>query len=148
MMIGTILEGEKDYEKAADYYRKALDINPDYAPAANNLAYHLATRANEVEKALSLIRKAKEKYPEDPAIADTLGVVYYLKGLYGNAETEFSDALKKMPDHPIILFHLGRTYVQKKEKDLARKYLKRAIELDPEFDGSEEANRLLAELTQ
>jgi len=146
MMIGTIYDSEKEYEKAVYHYRQALNIDPDYAPAANNLAYHLAVRTDDIEKALELARSAKEKFPEDPAIADTLGVVYYQKGLYGNAETEFTDALKKLPNNAIIHFHLGRNYEKKGELQLAKKSLNRALELSNNFEGYEEAKLLIKAL--
>ncbi len=146
MMIGTIYDSEKKYEKAADHYRLALEIDPDYTPAANNLAYHLAAHTNDIEKALELARRAKEKFPEDPAIADTLGLVYYQKGLYGNAETQFSDALVKLSNNATIHFHLGRTYAKNGKKQLAKESLKRAVELSNNFEGYKEAKQLLAEL--
>ncbi|MBU1698171.1 MAG: tetratricopeptide repeat protein, partial [Proteobacteria bacterium] len=146
MMIGTIYDQEKKYEKAAAHYGMALKINPDYAPAANNLAYYLAVHTQDFDKALELARNAKEKFPEDPAIADTLGLVYFQKGLYENAATEFIDALKKLTDNAEIHFHLGRTYAKKGENQLAKKYLSRALELSNDFEGHEEAKQLINEL--
>jgi tetratricopeptide (TPR) repeat protein len=146
MMIGTIYDSEKQYEKAAEHYGKALAIKPDYAPAANNLAYHLAVRTNEIDKALELARKAKENFPEDPAIADTLGLIYYQKGLYKNAESEFIDSLKKLSNNAIVNFHLGRTYVKLEKKQLAEKYLKTALKLDNKFESYKEAEKLIAGL--
>ncbi|HGY10857.1 MAG TPA: tetratricopeptide repeat protein, partial [Desulfobacterales bacterium] len=146
MMIGTIYDSEKEYEKAAFHYRQALEIDPEYAPAANNLAYHLVVRTKEIEKTLELARKAKERFPEDPAIADTLGLVYYEKGLYGTAEIEFMDALKKLSDKPNVHFHLGRNYAKKGEKELSKKSLKHALELSNNFEGAKEAKQLLTEL--
>ena len=106
----------------------------------------MVARTNEIEKALELARRAKEKFPEDPAIADTLGLVYYHKGLYGNAEIEFTDALTKLSNNATIHFHLGRTYAKKGEKQLAKKSLKKAFELSNDFEGYEEAKQLLGEL--
>jgi len=146
MMLGTIYDSEKQYDKAADHYQKALEIKPDYVPAANNLAYHLAVRTNEIDKALELARKAKESFPEDPAIADTLGLIYYQKGLYQNAESEFTDSLKKLSDNAIVNFHLGRTYAKLEKKQLAKKYLKQALKIDKEFEGYREAKDILSNL--
>jgi len=39
MMLGMIYENEKNYSKAQEYYEKVLKINPNYVPAANNLAF-------------------------------------------------------------------------------------------------------------
>jgi len=146
MMIGTIYDSEKKYDEAANHYRQALKINPDYTQAANNLAYHLAVHTQNFEEALELARRAKEKFPEDPAIADTLGLVYYQKGLYGNAEIQFKDALKKLPGNADIHFHLGRNYAKKGDNQLSKKSLTRALELSNDFDGHKEAKKLIDEL--
>jgi len=146
MMIGTILDMDKEYEKAAEHYKKALEINPDFAPAANNLAYHLAERTDQYNKALEYARIAKKRLPEDPGVMDTLGLVFYKKGLYGNAVNEFLDALKKIPDNPIVHFHLGLAYSKKGEPDLARKALEKALQLQSDFEGHEQAKEILARL--
>ena len=36
--LGTIFFRRKDYRKAKEFYRKALDINPDYQVARENIA--------------------------------------------------------------------------------------------------------------
>ena len=36
--MGTIFFRRKDYKKAKEFFRRALDINPDYQPARENIA--------------------------------------------------------------------------------------------------------------
>ena len=121
----------------------ALDINPDFSLAANNLAYLLAKQDKNMNKALSLAQKAKEKLPDDPKIMDTLGFVYYKKGLYDSAIAEFSDSLDKIPDNAMVRFHLGMTYYNKGDKDRAKAELKKALDLDQKFDKADEARHIL-----
>ena len=85
MALGTIDDQEGDRKKAESYYRKALEIDRDFAPAANNLAWNLVDGGGNIDEALGLAQKAKEKMPKSPAVMDTLGWVYYLKGSYLNA---------------------------------------------------------------
>ncbi|MBU2632077.1 MAG: tetratricopeptide repeat protein, partial [Proteobacteria bacterium] len=146
MMIGIIYDSYKNFEKAADHYRKALEINPDYAPAANNLAYHLLQRTNQIDEALRLARVAKEKLPEDPGVMDTLGMVYYKKSLYGNAVNEFLDSLKKFPENPVVNYHLGMAYHKKENKELAIAALKKALQISDKFEDAGHAKQLLSEL--
>ncbi|MBI9088818.1 MAG: tetratricopeptide repeat protein [Desulfobacterium sp.] len=146
IMLGTIFDSRKQYDKAADQYRKALAINPDFAPAANNLAYHLAERTDQFDEALKYARIAKSKLPNDPGIMDTLGLVYYKKGLYGNAISEFLDSIELIPKNPIIHFHLGLAYDGKGEKELAQNALKHALQLDSQFEGAEKAKEVLKEI--
>ena len=44
-----------------------------------------------------------------------------------------------MADNPTMRYHLGMAYYKNGEKENARRELKKALELDPKFSGSEEA---------
>jgi len=143
MLLGTIYDAQKRFDLAEKHYSTALDINPDFSPAANNLAYLLATQDKDINKALSLAQKAKETLPGDPKIMDTLGFIYYKKGLYDSAISEFTDSLKKIPDNAMVRFHLGLTYYHKGDKDRAKTELKKALDLDQKFDKADEARQLL-----
>ena len=146
MMLGTIYDKEQLHEKAASHYRKALEINPDFAPAANNLAYHLSEREKNYDETLKYARKAKAILPEDPSVMDTLGLVYFRKGLYGNAVEEFKDCLEIIPDNPLVHYHLGITYAKKGDKKLAVLALSKALEINRNFKGAEKAEAILADM--
>jgi len=147
MMMGTIYDMDKKYDLAAEHYLKALELNPGFAPAANNLAYHLAERTQKYDDALKYAQIAKEKLPDEPGVIDTLGLAYYKKKLYGNAVSEFLDAAAKLPDNPVIHFHLGLAYDKKGEPDLAIKSLKKALELNSSFEGADQARSVLLQLS-
>ena len=76
---------------------------------------------------------------------DTLGLVYYKKGLYDNAIGEFNDSIAKLPDNATIRYHLGLAYYKKGENEKARAALEKALSLDGPFDGAAEARRILEE---
>jgi uncharacterized protein HemY len=84
-------------------------LDPDNLIGLNNLAYVLASDPKRVEEGLTLARKAKELAPESPQVLDTLGWLYYRKGLYELAVKELEAALAK-EQWPSIQFHLGLTY--------------------------------------
>ena len=65
---------KKQPQKANGYYQKVLDLNKNFAPAANNLAYNYAQYGGNVDVALGLAQKAREVNPNDASIADTLGL--------------------------------------------------------------------------
>ncbi len=146
MLLGTIYEQQKKFDLAEKHYRAALEISPDFAPAANNLAYMLSSRNLNIDEALALAKKAKEKLPTDPNVADTLGWLYYRKGLYDMAIGEFSDSLHKLPDNPEIHYHLGLALHKKGDMEGARASLERALNLNAKFDGADEARKLLEEI--
>ena len=146
MLLGIIYDTQKNTDKSEEHYRAALEINPDFAPAANNLAYNLADQDKNLDEALQLARLAKEKLPDDPHVMDTLGWVYYKKGLYDSAVGEFSDSLTKLNNHPVVNYHLGMAYYKKGDTAKAREQLEKALNIQPDFPGSEKARQALAEL--
>ena len=146
MFLGMIYDSKRDPENAEKHYRAALDVNPEFAPAANNLAYLLADQNRDLNEALKLANIAKKADPEDPSIADTLGWVYYKRGLYPNAVSELTFAAEKLPDNATVRYHLGMSYLKKGDTEKARQELEKALSLDSSFEGSEEAKKALAGL--
>ena len=143
MALGTIYDHQGASQKAESHYRKALEINKDFAPAANNLAWHLAMQGGNIDEALSYAQSAKEKMPKSAAVMDTLGWIYYLKGRYLSAIAELRDSVELAPDNPMVHYHLGLAYYKNNQQDEAGTFLKKALELAPDFAGAEEARRVL-----
>jgi len=141
-----IYDVQQKYDKAKEYYRKALKITPNFAPAANNLAYLYAEKGENVDEALNLAQSAKEQFPDDPSISDTLGWVYYKKNIFGRAIVYLKEANEKITDNPTMRYHLGMAYYKNGDKEQARKELKKALELDPKFRSAEEAKDTLSKL--
>jgi tetratricopeptide (TPR) repeat protein len=146
MLLGIIYDTQKQSDLAEKHYRAALDINPEFAPAANNLAFILADQDRDLDEALRLAQLAKRLLPGSPHVMDTLGWVYYKKGLYDSAIGEFSDSLEKIPENAAVNYHLGMAYYKKGENSKARTELEKALRLDENFMGADEARRVLAEL--
>ena len=143
-LLGTLYEQQEKMDLAEIQYVKALEINPDYIPAVNNLAYLYAEQNRELNKALDLARKAKKLMGSQPAIMDTLGWVYYKKQLYDSAAAEFAGCIEKDPNNPIFHYHLGLAYNQLGKANPAKESLLKALDLQPDFKGSEDARKLLS----
>jgi tetratricopeptide (TPR) repeat protein len=77
---------------------------------------------------------------------DTLGWVYYKKGLYKNAIAELTDCLKQLPDNATVTYHLGMAYYKTGDLEKARAELEKALQLDESFSGAAEARNILAKL--
>jgi tetratricopeptide (TPR) repeat protein len=135
-------------KEAESYYRKALDMRQDFAPAANNLAWVLAEHGGNIDEALGFAQAAKERMPEDPSIMDTLGWIYYKKGLYRSAIVELEQSHEKLQTNPIIAYHLGMAYLKNNQRQEAKKALETALKISEQFPGSEEARKVLEELRE
>lgn len=98
-----------DSAKSLDYYRKALDSDPENPTALNGAGYVLACENKDLTKALSFCKKALSKAPDSAACLDSLGWVYFKLGLDKDAEKYLTQAKEKMPDNPEIADHLRQT---------------------------------------
>jgi cellulose synthase operon protein C len=127
-----------------DVYRKALEIEPTYAPAANNLAYLMVQNGEDINSALALAQIARQKMPDSPSAADTLAWIYYQKGFYSLAASLLQEALQKAPDNPTHHYHLGMVYQKQNNKVASRKQLERALQLNPNDPEAAQIRQALA----
>jgi tetratricopeptide (TPR) repeat protein len=146
MGLAILYDAQKKYDKAKEYYQKVLKINPRFAPAANNLAYLYAEKGENIDEALALAQSAKEQFPDDPHISDTLGWVYYKKNIFTRAITYLKEANEKISDNPLMRYHLGMAYFKNGDKGNAKAELRKALELNPRFPGAEEAKDTLTQI--
>ena len=127
-------------------YEKALEINPNFAPAANNLAWMLLMENEDPDRALALAKNAKAKLPDDPRVADTLGLALITKGFYASAISELSDSASKLPEDPTVHYHLGLAYWKNGEKEEALEALDKALKMKKDFPERDEARKLVEEI--
>ncbi len=141
-MVGVLLELQGKRDEAKKAYEATVEGTENAPVAANNLAFIYAEQGTNLDVALQLASAAKQRLPEDASVDDTLGWVYYKKGLPALAVKPFEESLKKRPDNPEVLFHLGMTYAKLGDNVKARATLERALKLDPKI-GGDEARRVL-----
>ena len=144
---GTMEELRGDNRKAEEVYRKALEIEPNYAPAANNLAYLMLQNGEDVNAALVLARIARQRMPDSTSAADTLAWAYYQKGLYGLAVPLLQEAVEKAPDNPTYHYHLGMVFQKQNNKEASRKQLQRALRLNPNYPAAGQIRQVLSQMS-
>ncbi len=146
MLKGVIFEAQAQHAAARAAYEQALEINPRFAPAANNLAWIYAEHGGNIDKALSLAQIAKEQFPNNPSISDTLGWIYYKKNAFLKAASLLEESAEKLSENPVVRYHLGMTYFKLGKKEGAKTELEAALKLNPKFSGAETAEQTLKEL--
>ena len=134
MAIGSILDLEGDYDKAETYYRRVLEHSPGHLYAANNLAFILAEKKGGVEEGFRLATIARNAKPGDPDVLDTMGWLYFKKGIYLSARSELEESLKLNPKSALANFHYAMTLYQMKEYEEARQFFEKALKIQKSTD--------------
>ena len=132
-------------QRAEEAYRRALQVDPNYGPAANNLAYLMLENKESADEALILARIARQKMPDSPSAADTLAWIYYQKGLYAVAENLLQEAVNKAPDNATYHYHIGMVYQKQKKTIASKKHLQRALQINPHFPDADKIRETLNE---
>ncbi|XKG39574.1 type IV pilus biogenesis/stability protein PilW [Marinobacter sp.] len=140
IQLATAYVAQENYERARVHLERALEIEPNSAPA-HAVKGLIMQREGEEELADSSFRKALSI---DPGY--TRGRVYYAAFLYGEgqyerARDEFARAAAdtSYPDRASVFYNLGRTEQRLGNSEAAADAFKRAVEL-----GRGDARALLA----
>ena len=117
-----------DRPGAIAHMRAALAIDDRNVAVLNNLAYYLSD--DDPDGALKYAEQAAEASPDNPGIQDTLGWIYYRKGLYRNAVPHLKSAVSTQPT-PQREFHLALCYLKLGDREVGQNLLHSAISKDP-----------------
>ncbi len=143
MGIGSISDLRGNTGTAQAYYRKILELDPGHARAANNLAFILSEEKDGLEEGFRLAGLARSRLPNAPDVLDTMGWLYFQKGVYPSARAEFEKSLKLNPESALTCYHYAMTLYRMKEFEEARVYFRKALKIDPDFKGASMAKNLL-----
>lgn len=113
--------------------RQIIEQNPEHAEALNALGYSLANKTDRFDEAEPLIERAIALQPDNPAIIDSLGWLYFREGKLNEAGPLLLDAWNRMNDHEIAA-HLGEWYWATGDKESAYDIWAQGLELEPESE--------------
>jgi tetratricopeptide (TPR) repeat protein len=83
--VADIYSDANILDKAEEYYRQALLLEPEKSVRMNNLAWFLIDKGRNIDAGLKLIDKALKLFPESWAMLDTKGWGFYKQGKYQEA---------------------------------------------------------------
>lgn len=144
LMQGVIYEQQKEYTKARDAYERILAVNPQFAPALNNLASLYLRNFNDLKKAGELAKRARDAWPADPVIADTAGWILHKQGDYATAQTLLMDSAGKLTDNAEVQYHLAMNYYMLGDAKAAKAAFEEALRLKGKFPEAAEIPSRLA----
>lgn len=132
------------YGKSIEYCNKALRLNPEpllkavvllnrgrtfFEKGDTDDAYSDFTEVCDIETRLNL------NLPEVAGIAhNNLGLIYYDRGLYEKAKSEYNLALSLKQNLPEAYNNLGIIYYDEGQKERAKKLFEAACTLNPDFN--------------
>jgi Flp pilus assembly protein TadD len=145
-VIGMIYEMQHNGAEATKSYQRALELDPSAPVAANNLAFLYAQKGENLDQALALAKAAETRLPDEPAVKDTVGWVYYKKELPLLAVPELEKSVQQAPNNPEFQYHLGMAYARTGDSQRARRALEQALQLNSNFDGANDARQALTSL--
>ncbi|HET90452.1 MAG TPA: tetratricopeptide repeat protein, partial [Chloroflexi bacterium] len=128
--LGNVYSALGRHDEALAAYRRAVELDPDYATPHNGLG-NVYSDLGRHDEAIAAYHRAVELDPEDAYPHNGLGTVYAALGRYDDAVAAFQRAIQLDPDDAP---HngLGNVYRDLGRHDEAIAAYRRAVELDPE----------------
>ena len=128
LQLALVLDGTGRTQLAEEEYKALVADDPSNSVALNNLAYRLAEREDQLDKALQYALSAQKSVPESPDIADTVGWIYLKKKMSDQAEPVFVPLTAKYPDNPLYRQHLAAALDLKGDWTPARRELRTLLD--------------------
>ncbi len=131
--LGAILcDYKRDYDGALEYFRKALELEPDIAGHHYNLGNALVGK-RRLDEAIASFRRATELDPNLASAHMKLGSALRDKGRAGEAIASSRKAALLDPRSAEAHYNLGNALRDNGQIDEAIASFHKAIELDPKF---------------
>ncbi|MFN3920093.1 MAG: tetratricopeptide repeat protein [Methylohalobius sp.] len=115
---------------AIDDFKAAVTERPEDANLLNALGYMLLEYTDQIQEARGYLDKAIRLKPEDPAVLDSYGWLWYKLGDYSQALKYLQRAYARNPD-PEIAFHLGEVLWALGRKQEARRLWREVLQRAP-----------------
>ncbi len=132
-------------QKAIELHETLLAEMPDDAAMVNNLA-GLYFKTDD-SRALEYARKAYELAPEQPATLDTLGWILVREGQVASGLKYLRQAHIRNARDPAVSYHIAVALQAMGRSSAARRQLQKALKTGAEFEGLQEARKLMRQIS-
>jgi tetratricopeptide (TPR) repeat protein len=155
-------KANKFAEQVIPQYEKIIENNPKDLNSYLRLGYIYETRSiapfiNEYNEALEYYLKALDLTTSSSSARNTgiiiylntrIGYIYFEKKKYSQAIEYLESAIKMSPHNAEVYYYLGLSYNKIGEKEKAREFLSRVIELAPQSEFAQEAEKKLKKINK
>lgn len=114
-----LLFSQGEYEVAAKFAKRALEVDPKFVAALNVMGYDLAAM-HQYDQAISYLNRYAEAEPNDPNPRDSLGEILREAGRLEESQAEYREALKLDPKFYSSQLGIGDDYALLGKQDRAR----------------------------
>lgn len=121
---------EKDIAARIELYKKSIKLNPNSAPAHNDLAVDYMEQ-EKYKEALFELKKALQANPNYSYAFNNIGVIYLRQERLDEALSAFKSAVSNDSNYANAYDNLGKVYFKQKKYDLALDAYKNAFDKDP-----------------
>jgi type IV pilus assembly protein PilF len=131
--LGLAYMAKERFDKAEFHFKKAIEIRAEYAPAKNNLGTVYMAQQDwdaAIEQFKSVSSDILYATPHFPLT--NMGLSYYQKHDYTNAERYYLDALDLEPNYIRALRGLGKTYIAMNKLPQTVAIIERAVKIAPQ----------------
>ena len=112
-MVGTSYMRQSRWAFAEQWFRRAVDLDDNFAPAWNNLGWCYQQEGRN-DEAKAMFHKAADLAPTMAEVKNNLATLYVNNGTPEEAIKQLSAALKLAPDNPDAQWNLGLANLEKK----------------------------------
>ncbi len=131
--FGATYERYGDAVEAEKYFKKCLELSPNFAEALNYLGYMWVEHGVKLDEAKQLIEKAVELEPKNAAFLDSLGWVLFKQNHPEEALTWLLKAVENSEEADATLYdHLGDIHAALKQVDLAHEAWRKSLNVKPD----------------
>lgn len=130
--LGSAFERNQKFQEAERYFRKSLELAPDFPEALNYLGYMWTDRGENLDEARAMIEKAVKLDPKNAAFLDSLGWVLFKQGQPAEALKWIQKSIEHTEEADATLYdHLGDIYQKLDQPQKARDAWKKSVEIEP-----------------
>jgi tetratricopeptide (TPR) repeat protein len=114
--------------EAEELYRKAIELDPEFCDAMDNLG-QLLREQNKINEAIGWYQKSLEIVPENPVAVQNLAVAYEFQGETEKALEQYQRLTEVAPENPEGYYGLGNLYFRSDQAEKAIPYFETAEKL-------------------
>jgi tetratricopeptide (TPR) repeat protein len=129
--LGIAYDKLGNRKKAKEIMEECVAGGAESAEVYNYLGYIYAEEGRNLDRAVELVKKALEIDPGNGAYLDSMGWVYYKKGMLKEAFDYVIRAAEVLPNDPVVTEHLGDIYFTLGDHEKALENWEKALEIDP-----------------